>query len=126
MELAKGILKALLDYLIAHGYPQNTFAVEYQIGQFRVDLAIIDPETDIPIQIFEIKPDKNEHSRELGRKQLENFLTELKQSIPAYLVFPKESEPYFEIEPYQVKGDFSPYAFDFDQASYINFIGIGV
>lgn len=98
MELTKNTLNHLITYLQAHGYPDSTFAVEYRVGKFRIDLAIIDPETKLPIQIFELKSRNDAQNRKMGTNQLKTFLNELKTDIPAYLVFPKSSNPFFEIE----------------------------
>ena len=42
MELEKDTLRALIAYLTAHGYPPESLAIEYPIGKYRVDLAVID------------------------------------------------------------------------------------
>ncbi|MDR6966364.1 hypothetical protein J2X31_000357 [Flavobacterium arsenatis] len=99
MELEKDTLKKLIEYLKAHGYPENSFAVEYKIGNFRVDLAIIDPETKIPILLFEIKSQNNNLNIKFGRNQLLKYLTDLGDStVPTYLVFPIPYNPFFEIK----------------------------
>ncbi|MEI6610312.1 MAG: hypothetical protein WCO53_11295 [Deltaproteobacteria bacterium] len=100
MELERDTSKSLINYLLEHGYPQNSIAVEYQIGEsYRVDIAVIDPTTNVPIQLFEIKSRKNYDNIEFGKEQLKKFLSQLKNKyIPIYLVFPKSAEPFFEVE----------------------------
>jgi hypothetical protein len=99
MELEKDTLRRLIDYLKSHNYPENSFAIEYKIGNFRVDLAIVDPETKIPILLFEIKAQKNNTQVKFGRNQLLKYLTDIGDySIPTYLVFPKPHTPFFEIK----------------------------
>jgi molybdopterin-guanine dinucleotide biosynthesis protein A len=98
METEKDTLNALLGYLEQHGYPKDSLALEYKAGNFRVDLAVIDPKTDILIQIFEIKNKKDEQAINDARLRLKSILTALKSSgIPAYLVFPKDTPPFFEV-----------------------------
>jgi hypothetical protein len=100
MELEKNTFNALLDYLKAHGYPESSFAIEYPIGRrYRVDLAIVDPKTNLPLQIFEIKSQRNRNQIEFGKEQLKKYLTTLQTiDVPAYLVFPKDDSPFFEID----------------------------
>lgn len=100
MELEKDTFEALVDYLKKHGYPASSIAIEYPVGnKHRLDLAIIDPKSDLPIQIFEVKSKKDKRHIEFGKQQLKTYLSSLKQSdIPAYLVFPKDSHPFFEIQ----------------------------
>ncbi|MCK5708754.1 MAG: hypothetical protein KAI43_13990 [Candidatus Aureabacteria bacterium] len=70
MELEKNTFEALVNYLKSHGYPESSLAIEYKAGKrYRIDLAIIDPETNIPIQIFEIKSKDNRSIREFGKRQ---------------------------------------------------------
>lgn len=99
MELEKSTLNSLIKYLKKHNYPAESFALNYKIAGKYIDLAIIDPDTKIPIIIFEIKSTKNEHSAEFGRKQLESYLKFMPDmSIPMYLVFPKDEPPFFEVQ----------------------------
>jgi hypothetical protein len=99
MELERDTLDKLIEYLKEHGYPESSFAIEYKIGKQRIDLAIIDPDTKIPIIVFEVKSRKNRQSIDFGKKQLESYLRSLPDSsVPAYLVFPKEEAPFFEVQ----------------------------
>jgi len=67
MELEKNTFEALIKYLKAHGYPDSSLAIEYQADKkHRIDLAIIDPETNLPIQIFEIKSKDTRRLKILG------------------------------------------------------------
>ncbi len=99
MELERDTLDKLIEYLKEHGYPETSFAIEYKLGKQRIDLAIIDPDTKIPIIVFEVKSRKNKQTIDFGKKQLESYLKHLPDSsVPAYLVFPKESSPFFEVQ----------------------------
>ncbi len=90
----------LIEYLKSHGYPENSIAVEYKIGEnYRVDIAILDQRKNIPIQLFEIKSRKTPEMINRGKEQLKNYLSVFNnKNIPTYLVFPKKDEPYFQIE----------------------------
>jgi len=68
----------------------------------------LDQKQNIPIQIFELKTNKNKHSIEFGTKQLKECRSILKNNnIPAYLVFPKNETPYFEVIDIDNKDEFS-------------------
>lgn len=99
MELERNAMKEFINYLKEHGYPENSLATEYAINsRLRADLVVIDPLTSIPIMIFELKSQKTKHLVEIGKEQLRMFLKALPDStIPAYLVFPKVDQPYFEV-----------------------------
>lgn len=99
MLFEKQTLDYLINYLKKHGYPDSSFAIEYKIGKQRIDLAIIDPDTQIPIIVFEVKSRKSKESLVFGKRQIESYIKNLPDmSVPAYLVFPKENEPFFEVQ----------------------------
>lgn len=99
MELEKETLVALIRYLEEHGYPPDSFAVEFPIGKYRADLAIIDPGTKEPTALFKIKQDRSSAMEAMGRRQFERFVSGLDaKSIPIYLVFGREGSPPFEID----------------------------
>jgi len=102
MEREESTLRRLIDYLLAHGYPEESLAIEFPIGgRFRADIAVVDPSTRLPVAIFELKRYPDERSRSLGRQQLDRFLKTLgTQSVQAYLVWTTDEAPYFEIERY--------------------------
>jgi hypothetical protein len=99
MELERQTLSHLVEYLKTHGYPATSLMVEFAVGKYRVDLAVVDPETSEIIQIFEIKSQASEQMRRIGQSQLQKYLKELRDpNIPSYLVFPSTKEPFFTIE----------------------------
>jgi len=99
MEREKDTLKALVEYLTAHGYPSNSFVLEYPAGRRRADLAVVDPDTKELVAIFELKRERNPQSEKFGRQQLASYLSEIgNPAIPAYLVFDAPGTPPFEIE----------------------------
>jgi hypothetical protein len=97
MELERDTLDNLISYLMKHGYPEDSFAVEYNMNNYRADLAIIDKKMNTPLMIFEIKSKKSDQLREMGKKQLERIVGKF-PTVPMYLVYPRNAEPYFEIE----------------------------
>ena len=88
-----------IEYLINNKYPKESIAVEYNVAKrYRIDIAIIDPHKNIPIQLFELKTRKSKETIYSGKEQLRKYRSFLKdKNIPAYLVFPKDVDPYFEI-----------------------------
>lgn len=99
MQLERYTAEKLIKYLKAHGYPESSIAVEYQLdGRYMVDIAILDMNKNIPIQLFEIKSKKSPEMIKIGKEQLRKHLSFLKnKNIPTYLVFPKDEEPFFDI-----------------------------
>jgi hypothetical protein len=99
MELYKSTFNAFLDYLNKHGYPESSLAIEYPVGKYRVDLAVIDPATKEPMAFFEIKGKKDEQAINFGRQQMKTILKAASnKSIPAYLVFAHQGNSQFEIQ----------------------------
>lgn len=100
MELEKDTMYKLVEYLKKHDYPDESLAIEYRIPNtnYRADLAVVDPKTNIPIIIFELKSRKSKELISRGQEQLKKYLSSLPNNqIPAYLVFPKSEAPFFEI-----------------------------
>lgn len=100
MELEKDTMNRLVEYLKSHDYPDESLAIEYKIPNtnYRADLAVVDPKTNVPIIIFELKSRKSNELILRGRDQLNKYLGSLPDNqIPAYLVFPKTNAPFFEI-----------------------------
>jgi hypothetical protein len=93
------MINRFIECLLNNNYPKESIAVEYNVGErYRVDIAIIDPNRKVPIQFFEIKKIKNNETLFSGKKQLQRYRSFFSEkNIPAYLVFPKDVTPYFEI-----------------------------
>lgn len=93
------LIESLKEYLIKHGYPEKSIILEYPLGKYRADLVVIDLETNVPMQLFELKSNKNQKVIDIGKHQLEKFLSEARKintDIISYLVFPSNEYPYFE------------------------------
>jgi hypothetical protein len=99
VRLERDTALQFIEYLKAHGYPDSSIALEYRIGEkYRVDIAILDPINNIPIQLFEIKSRKSSETVHMGIEQLQRYRSVAKNpGIPGYLVFSIDEEPYFEV-----------------------------
>jgi hypothetical protein len=100
MSSEANMIKIFVEYLIAHGYPESSILVEYKFGKgYCVDIAVVDQKQNIPLQIFELKSYKKDANRiKSGIDQLKTSRSALKgDDVEAYLVFPKEQSPFFEI-----------------------------
>ncbi|MPN17846.1 hypothetical protein SDC9_165201 [bioreactor metagenome] len=96
MELERDTANAFINYLISHGYPKESITLEWGNKYRRVDIAILDLATNIPVAIYEIKGNKNRTSFEMGINQLKRFADDLEYPVKMGLVFRKETTPYFE------------------------------
>jgi len=97
MEMATRFIEYLTK---KRGYPQDSIATEYKIGnKWSADIAILEPKTGIPIQLFELKRyAQDSNVVEHGINQLKRYRSGLKnKNIPLYLVFSKNTEPFFNI-----------------------------
>lgn len=98
-KLEQDTLIALIEYLKEHGYPESCLAIEWPVGKYRVDLAVLDPDTKEPVAIFELKNRRTNEIEMLGKKQLATFLNAMgKTNLPAYLVYGSSGDPPFEIQ----------------------------
>lgn len=98
-ENQKDFLESFQDFLINKGYPEDSILVDYKIGKYRPDLTIVDPQTNTPLQIFELKAKKTPQTEEAGRQQLRRYTEEAGKTNPdivGYLIFPAETDPFFE------------------------------
>lgn len=96
----------LINFLEEQNIPKNAIIVEWPIGKGRrVDLAIIDPNINKALALFEIKNIKNEKNLDFAKVRLEKYSKILGiLMVPLYIVFPKKTPP--EIELIQINQDF--------------------
>lgn len=94
------IIKHLREYLIAHGYPPESIFMEYVVGNNRVDLAVIDPITSFPMQLFEVRAhEKNDYISKKGCEQLRRITQLLPNyNFTTFLVYPTKEKPFFKIK----------------------------
>ena len=99
MKNEKATTDTFINYLKEHDYPEKSIAMQFGSSQgFRIDLAIIDDVTNVPIQLFEIQLNKNEEHINRAIMQINNYRRTLQNAnIPAYLVISQDDNPFFEI-----------------------------
>lgn len=99
MEREEDLLLSLINYLTAHGYPEEALVFEWRVGhRHRVDLAVIEPTTNKPIALFELKREKSSQTLNMAIRQLETYTKALgDDQVPTYIVFPREGSPPFEM-----------------------------
>ena len=80
----------LLEYLVDGGIPKSTIVFEWQVRPgIVVDLAIIDPETQKPLIVFEIKSKLTEETKRTAESQLDRYAAALSDPRTLYFaVFP--------------------------------------
>jgi len=107
MERNRDTLNALIEYLVVHGYPVSSIALEFPAGRRRADLAVVDPATTEIVAVFELKRERNPKSEMVGREQLRSYLEALgNPAIPSFLVFDRPGQtPPFEIERIKLQGE---------------------
>ncbi len=103
MERNTNTFSSLVDFLISHGYPKESLMIEWSINErYRADLAVVDPQTNKPVALFELKRKKTDASFNLAIRQLESYSNALgKEKVPLYVVFEKTGIPPFEIYHFQ-------------------------
>jgi hypothetical protein len=104
--MEKDLTKKFIDYLISIGYPKESIVVEYPVdARYSIDIAIIDPKTNLLVQIFELKNTFSGKIQETARKQLETYLSKLERKVPAYIVFQGDDSQPFKILDYKDKDE---------------------
>lgn len=102
-----------VKYLISKGYPENSITVDpvydYLGRKYRPDILIVDPDSNKPLAIFEIKRTKNPQNLDTAFKQLSTYAQAIKNpDILLYAVFPiavDEKSLGFEIIPFNKKDE---------------------
>lgn len=102
-EREEGVLRQLIDFLIAHGYPARSIVAEYPFGKLRPDIAIIDPTTGKPTAIFELKAQGAE-SRGLALEQMATYAAAVGADVPLYVVTPAGRGQGIRVFKYQGPG----------------------
>ncbi|HCC25351.1 MAG TPA: hypothetical protein VJB13_00020 [Candidatus Nanoarchaeia archaeon] len=99
MERDEDLLIAVINFLLQHGYPKESLVMEWPIKQrYRADLAVVDPDTNKAVALFEFKRRKTPESTKMALRQLETYTKAMgKEEVPTYVVFGKEGEVPFEI-----------------------------
>lgn len=104
MNNEKKTLDLLTKYLIENNYPESSFQYDYKMGEDYLDLAIMDYDLGIPLQVYFIQSSTNTN---LDQETFKRALYSLASgNIPAYSVSPHKNPPYILIENFK---------FDFDK-----------
>lgn len=96
MELHKNTANAFINYLKQHGYPEDRIVTEWRLGNYSVDIVVLDEHRFFPVAMYEVKGVKNKDSVYQGVNQLKTFIKKLGYFVEVGLVFQKPDEPYFE------------------------------
>lgn len=87
-----------IQYLINHGYPKSSLALEWSMEKYKADLAVLDIETNEVIALFFIKNKKSLGNLHHEKEQFKNMVIAMrKKNIPTYVVN-LESRGNFYIE----------------------------
>lgn len=113
MEREIEFQERFINYLVSIGYPRESINIEYPIKKYNVDIAIVDPETNIIVQIFELKKTASKAVIEAAKDQLKNYLDALGFNIPAYIVLPESTSNSFNIIDYNTTERVSTESFDY-------------
>lgn len=99
MEKEIDVSKRLSDYLIQHGYPEDSIILEWKISdRYRVDLAVIDNVSKKPVALFESKRQRHKGSETISIEQLKKYSDVIgDKTIPLYLVFGADNADGFEV-----------------------------
>lgn len=99
MEREIDLLQRVANFLIEHGYPEDSIILEWKITErYRVDMAIIDNKSKKPVALFEFKRQRKSQSENMAIEQLKQYAEALGDStIPLYVVFGSDQSPGFEL-----------------------------
>jgi len=95
MELYKNTANALVEYLLAHGYPKDRIILEWGNSNYAIDIVILANDYITPISIFEIKGGRTSQSFLMGIEQLRRAVSFLDVNVQCTLVFGTDKEPFF-------------------------------
>lgn len=98
MELYKNTADNFIEYLVHHGYPQNSIVLEYATkNKLAVDVVVLADDLKTPIAAYEIKGKKNIHSFRRGIEHMKKVAETLPLTVSMSLVFEIEQAPYFQV-----------------------------
>lgn len=97
-----------VKYLISKGYPENSITInpvyEHLGRRFRPDIVIVDPESNKPLAIFEIKYSSNGKNLTDAIQQLYSYAQAIKvPDIPLFAAVPIGIDKEIQFEIYPIK-----------------------
>ncbi len=70
-----------IRYLINHGYPKSSLALEWSMEKYKADLAVLDIETNEVIALFFIKNKKSLGNLHHEKEQFKNMVIAMGKKI---------------------------------------------
>lgn len=102
MQIERDLTNRFIQYLIEHGYPEESIVCEWKIKNYRVDIAIIDVQTKQVMAIYEIK-NRNYNKSDMVYNQMKKYLDEIGDyTIPAYIVYNSHNELGFTVKKVEI------------------------
>lgn len=87
-KITEGELERLVvEELKRNGYPSDAIVPEWKNKNTRIDIVIMDQDTQIPLMIIECKSVTNSHSVEVAANQLRRYWDTLDYPVKAYAAF---------------------------------------
>ncbi len=117
------LVKMFKERLLQLGYPQESIISEYKLGRYRADIVIIDIKTETPIQLFELKTNKNIQTINMAKLQLKNYLDEAKKinaDVIGYLILPSTDGTHFDVMQFDGENDFIKNEMNFNYTDQVN------
>jgi hypothetical protein len=117
------LVKTFKERLLQLGYPQESIISEYKLGRYRADIVIIDIKTETPIQLFELKTNKNIQTINMAKFQLKNYLDEAKKinaDVIGYLILPSTDGTHFDVMQFDGENDFIKNEMNFNYTDQVN------
>lgn len=97
MQIEKDLSEKFIKYLLEHGYPQKSIVTEWKVGNFRVDIAILDTTTKKVMAIYEFK--NREIDARMAKVQLLKYVEAIGDyTIPIYVIYNGDNEFGFVVE----------------------------
>lgn len=79
--------RLVIEELKRIGYPSETIVPEWKNKNNRIDIVIMDQDTQIPLMIIECKSVPNSHSMDAVANQLRRYMDALDYPVRAYAAF---------------------------------------
>lgn len=112
----------LTKHLINLNIPEKSIIHEWQVGRGRVDIAVVDSDTNIIVALFEVKVTSDPDWKIRGKKQLKQYAENIGNlGIPAYLAHEKSESPFVSIYRVDLQTDEIVELEKDQNLSYINF-----
>ncbi len=85
-----------IDYLKRESYPEESIVTDWGTHK-KIDIAVLEPESKIPIAIYEVKSVENEDSLQLAILQLKEYTLTLNIKVKCSVVLPSKNNNGFNV-----------------------------